>query len=111
GRSCYARVMVELKADVELKDNIVMAMPKITMEGHYTCNVRVEYEWKPLRCSSCKIFGHVHEECMKNTSAGEKKTMKKPSQTSRGVQVSSLSGLLVGLSCTIVVKYFVYEMN
>ncbi|GKC97785.1 hypothetical protein Tco_1168060, partial [Tanacetum coccineum] len=83
GRSCYARVMVELKADVELKDNIVMAMPKITREGHYTCNVRVEYEWKPLRCSSCKIFGHVHEECMKNTSAGEKKTMKKPSQTSR----------------------------
>ncbi|GKE86619.1 hypothetical protein Tco_1560361, partial [Tanacetum coccineum] len=30
-----------------LKDNIDMAMPKITREGHYTCNVRVEYEWKP----------------------------------------------------------------
>ncbi|GJW28202.1 ATPase, F1/V1/A1 complex, alpha/beta subunit [Tanacetum coccineum] len=75
--------MVELKADVELKDNIVVAMPKITREGHYTCNVRVEYEWKPPRCSSCKVFGHVHEECTKNTSAGEKKTVKKPSQTSR----------------------------
>ncbi|GJR40034.1 ATPase, F1/V1/A1 complex, alpha/beta subunit, partial [Tanacetum coccineum] len=35
-------------ADVELKDNIVMAMPKITREGHYICNVRVEYELKPL---------------------------------------------------------------
>ncbi|GKC65024.1 hypothetical protein Tco_1097622 [Tanacetum coccineum] len=22
-------------------------MPKITWEGHYTCNIRVEYEWKP----------------------------------------------------------------
>ncbi|GJR93137.1 putative reverse transcriptase domain-containing protein [Tanacetum coccineum] len=51
GRSSYARVMIELRADLELKDNIVVAMPKITMEGHYTCNVRVEYEWKPPMCS------------------------------------------------------------
>ncbi|GJY02651.1 hypothetical protein Tco_0360803 [Tanacetum coccineum] len=62
-----------------------MAMPKITREGHYTCNVRVEYEWKPPRCSSCKVFGHIHKECSKNTGAGEKKIVKKPSQTSRGV--------------------------
>ncbi|GJV94190.1 putative reverse transcriptase domain-containing protein [Tanacetum coccineum] len=79
GRSSYARVMIELRADVKLKDNIVMAMPKITREGHYTCNVRVEYEWKPPRCSFCKVFGHIHEECSKNIGAGEKKTMKKPS--------------------------------
>ncbi|GJT98799.1 beta-caryophyllene synthase [Tanacetum coccineum] len=56
GRSSYARVMIELRADVELKDNIVVAMPKITREGHYTCVV-------------------------------EKKTVKKHSQTSRGVLV------------------------
>ncbi|GJV64584.1 putative reverse transcriptase domain-containing protein [Tanacetum coccineum] len=67
GRSSYARVMIELRADVKLKDNIVVAMPKITKEGHYTCNVRVEYEWKPPRCSSCKVFGHIYEECLKNT--------------------------------------------
>ncbi|GJZ70825.1 putative reverse transcriptase domain-containing protein [Tanacetum coccineum] len=61
GRSSYARVMIELRADVELKDNIVVAMPKITREGHYTC-------------------------------AGETKTMKKPSQTSRGVPVGPKVG-------------------
>ncbi|GJZ98772.1 glucomannan 4-beta-mannosyltransferase 9-like protein [Tanacetum coccineum] len=61
GRSSYARVMIELRADVELKDNIVVAMPKITREGHYTC-------------------------------VGEKKTMKKPSQTSRGVSVGPKIG-------------------
>ncbi|GJX93820.1 retrotransposon protein, putative, ty1-copia subclass [Tanacetum coccineum] len=44
GRSSYVRFMIKLRADVELKDNIVVAMPKITKEGHYTCNVRVEYE-------------------------------------------------------------------
>ncbi|GKC37548.1 hypothetical protein Tco_1049932, partial [Tanacetum coccineum] len=90
--SRYARVMIELFADMELKDNIVVAMPKITKEGHYTCNVHVEYEWKPPRFSSCKVFGHIHEECPKNTGVGEKKTVKKPSQTSRGVPV----GLKIG---------------
>ncbi|GJS34723.1 retrovirus-related pol polyprotein from transposon TNT 1-94 [Tanacetum coccineum] len=65
---------------------------KITREGHYTCNVRVEYEWKPPRCSSCKIFGHIHKECPKNSGAGEKKTVKKPSQTSRGVPVGPKIG-------------------
>ncbi|GKF58472.1 hypothetical protein Tco_0172009, partial [Tanacetum coccineum] len=92
GRSSFARVMIELRADVELKDNIVIAMPKITREGHYTCNVRVEYEWKPPKCSSCKVFGHIHEECPKNTGAGEKKNVKKHSQTSRGVPVGPKMG-------------------
>ncbi|GJZ82794.1 putative reverse transcriptase domain-containing protein [Tanacetum coccineum] len=49
GRSSYARAMIKLRADVELKDNIVVAMPKITGEGHYTGNIRVKYEWKPPR--------------------------------------------------------------
>ncbi|GJY26623.1 hypothetical protein Tco_0401349 [Tanacetum coccineum] len=44
------------------------------------------------RCSSCKVFGHIHEECLKNTGAGEKKTVKKPSQTSRGVLVGPKMG-------------------
>ncbi|GKD47305.1 hypothetical protein Tco_1271950 [Tanacetum coccineum] len=48
GMSSYTRVMIELRADVELKDTIVVAMPKIIGEGYYTCIVRVEYEWKPL---------------------------------------------------------------
>ncbi|GKA80496.1 hypothetical protein Tco_0787188 [Tanacetum coccineum] len=83
GKSSYVRVMIELRTDVELKDNIVVVMPKITREGHYICNVLVEYEWKPPRCASCKVFGHIHEECPKNTGVGENKTIKKHSQTSR----------------------------
>ncbi|GJV59920.1 retrovirus-related pol polyprotein from transposon TNT 1-94 [Tanacetum coccineum] len=39
--------------------------------------------WKPPRCASSKVFGHIHEECPKNTGAREKKTTKKPCQTSR----------------------------
>nr|GEW22167.1 hypothetical protein [Tanacetum cinerariifolium] len=85
GSSIYARVLIELHANVELKDNIVVAMPKISREGYYTCIVHVEYDWQPPRCPYFKVFRHVHEECTKNTGAGEKKTVKKPSQTSRGV--------------------------
>ncbi|GJV60760.1 ribonuclease H-like domain, reverse transcriptase, RNA-dependent DNA polymerase [Tanacetum coccineum] len=93
GRSSYARVMIELRDDVELKDNIVVAMPKINGEGFYTCNVRVEYEWKPPRCACCKIFGHTQVECPKNidlgAGSGEKKKKNKPSQAPKGILVSS----------------------
>ncbi|GJU78945.1 cytokinin dehydrogenase 3-like protein [Tanacetum coccineum] len=84
GRSTYARGMIELRADVELKDNIVVAMAKIIGEGHYICNVRVEYEWKPPRCASCKVFGHIHEECPKNTGAEYKPIPKKTTAISSG---------------------------
>ncbi|GJV33180.1 hypothetical protein Tco_1393580 [Tanacetum coccineum] len=75
--------MIELRADMELKDNIVVAMPKITGEGYYTCNIRVEYEWKPPRCACYKVFGHVQEECPKNIGFGETKNLRKTSQTSK----------------------------
>nr|GEX97638.1 hypothetical protein [Tanacetum cinerariifolium] len=47
GRSSYTKALIEVRIDVELKDNIVVDMPKIIEEGFYTCNVRVEYESKP----------------------------------------------------------------
>nr|GEW09076.1 hypothetical protein [Tanacetum cinerariifolium] len=51
GRSSYARVMIELQADVELKDNIVVAMPKIKKEGHYTCAGEKKNVKKPSQAS------------------------------------------------------------
>ncbi|GJW33030.1 nucleotide-diphospho-sugar transferase [Tanacetum coccineum] len=81
--------MIVLRADMELKENIVVVVPKITREGHYTRNVRVEYEWKPPRCLSCKVFGHIQKECPKNTGSGKKKNVMKPSQASRGVPVGT----------------------
>ncbi|GKE65902.1 beta-caryophyllene synthase, partial [Tanacetum coccineum] len=44
GRSSYVRALIEDRADVELKDNIMVAMPKLVMEGFYMCTVRVDYE-------------------------------------------------------------------
>nr|GEV57732.1 hypothetical protein [Tanacetum cinerariifolium] len=79
-------------ADVELKDIIVVDMPKLIKEGFYTCTIRVEYEWKPPRCVSCGIFSHVQDECLKNIDSGVEKNLKKSSQTPRG----ALVGLKVG---------------
>nr|GEZ35201.1 hypothetical protein [Tanacetum cinerariifolium] len=87
GRSSYARAMVKVQADVEMKDTIVVVMLKLSKEGFYTCTVRVEYEWKPFRCACCKVFGHIQEECPKNPCLGVAKNLKKPSQTPKGVSV------------------------
>ncbi|GKA29934.1 reverse transcriptase domain-containing protein [Tanacetum coccineum] len=92
GMSSYAGAIIELRADMELKDTIVVAMPKLTGEGFYICTVCVEYEWKPLRCACCKIFGHTHEECPKNPGLGVAKNLKKPIQAPRGVSVGQKVG-------------------
>ncbi|GJZ07386.1 copia protein [Tanacetum coccineum] len=59
GRSSYARPMIELRADVELKDNIVAAMPKITREGYYTCNIHCLSSWKNSRVCGAALQGKL----------------------------------------------------
>ncbi|GJZ33063.1 protein kinase, ATP binding site-containing protein [Tanacetum coccineum] len=45
----YARAMIDLRADGELKDTIVVAMPKLTGEGFNLYTIRVDYESQPPR--------------------------------------------------------------
>ncbi|GJU87836.1 hypothetical protein Tco_1295382 [Tanacetum coccineum] len=107
--SSYARAMIELQADAELKYTIIVVMPKIIGKGFYMCTIRVEYEWKPPRCSSCKIiayslkflrkiltfvhiiivrvFGHVLNECPKKIFSDVAKNLNNPRQACRGVPV------------------------
>ncbi|GKA96171.1 retrotransposon protein, putative, ty1-copia subclass [Tanacetum coccineum] len=82
GRSSYARAMIELRADVELKDTIMVAMPKFVGEGFYMCTIHVEYELKPPKYSSCKVFGHILNECPKKIVSDVN-----PRQDTRGVSV------------------------
>ncbi|GJS39903.1 Rop guanine nucleotide exchange factor 5 [Tanacetum coccineum] len=55
GRLSYARAFIEVRADVKLRDNIMV------------------------------VFGHVHAECPKNTESDVVKNMKKHGQAPRGV--------------------------
>ncbi|GKB99523.1 hypothetical protein Tco_0985660 [Tanacetum coccineum] len=45
------------------------------------------YEWKPLRCSSCKVLGHVLDECPKKVVPNMLKNLKNHKQAVKGVQV------------------------
>ncbi|GKC22320.1 hypothetical protein Tco_1024470 [Tanacetum coccineum] len=44
----------DLRADIELKDALIVAIPKLEGDGYILNTVRVEYEWKPPRC---RVFG------------------------------------------------------
>ncbi|GJV03218.1 hypothetical protein Tco_1336787 [Tanacetum coccineum] len=90
GRSSYVRTMIELQADVKLKDTIVVAMLKLVREGFYTCNIRVEYEWKHPRCAYYKMFGHVQDECPKKIGSDVAKKLEDPSQAPRDDEGKSL---------------------
>ncbi|GJY81222.1 hypothetical protein Tco_0493973 [Tanacetum coccineum] len=52
----------------------------------YTMNIiRVEYEWTPLRWSSCQVFGHVLDECPKKIVSVVLRNLKNHQQAVRGV--------------------------
>ncbi|GJS96280.1 RNA-directed DNA polymerase, eukaryota, reverse transcriptase zinc-binding domain protein [Tanacetum coccineum] len=80
-----ARALTEIWTDAELKDTIVLGMPKLVEEGFYTCTIRVEYELEPPKCACCKVFGLVQDECPNNIDSSVAKNLKKPSQASRGL--------------------------
>nr|GEZ63545.1 hypothetical protein [Tanacetum cinerariifolium] len=76
---------------LELKDNIVVPMPKINGEGYYTCNIHVEYEWKPPRCACWKKMGFnpeqvnqsVSKKSTANTSVNKKKNVEPTKEVSK----------------------------
>ncbi|GKE61742.1 zinc knuckle CX2CX4HX4C containing protein, partial [Tanacetum coccineum] len=49
--------------------------------------VNVEYERKPPGCSSCKVFGHVLNECPKKIVSNVVKKLNNPRQATGGVSV------------------------
>nr|GEX58575.1 putative ribonuclease H-like domain-containing protein [Tanacetum cinerariifolium] len=65
GRSAYARVLIEIAADVELVKSLVIAILVGYKEEHTFATIDIEYEWTPPRCASCRIFDHVSEKCPK----------------------------------------------
>ncbi|XP_074304746.1 uncharacterized protein LOC141639537 [Silene latifolia] len=59
-RLSYARVMVELPMDQELTEKV-----KFLDESGNLVTVKVEYEWRPISCSSCNGIGHNSAQCRK----------------------------------------------
>ncbi|XP_022024397.1 uncharacterized protein LOC110924709 [Helianthus annuus] len=63
GRSSYARALIEVSADKQLKEEIKLAVPDLEGEGFIKESLSVEYEWNPLRCAHCCVFGHSDDHC------------------------------------------------
>ncbi|GKD17105.1 zinc knuckle CX2CX4HX4C containing protein [Tanacetum coccineum] len=75
GRSDYARALVEVSADKPLVDSVVIDIPSEDGKGHITVTIRIEFEWQPPRCDTCKIFDHLESMCpMKRVAGSSKKS-------------------------------------
>ncbi|GJU95983.1 putative receptor-like protein kinase [Tanacetum coccineum] len=65
GRSNFARYLSEVNLEADLVDVITIGIPSLSDDDFTKETIRVEYEWRPPRCDTCKIFGHVHDYCPK----------------------------------------------
>nr|GEU94054.1 hypothetical protein [Tanacetum cinerariifolium] len=63
GRSDYARALVEVSADKPLVDSVDIDIPREDGNGYIMANIRIEFEWQPPRCGTCKIFDHLDSVC------------------------------------------------
>nr|GEZ33649.1 hypothetical protein [Tanacetum cinerariifolium] len=65
GKCTYARVLIEMKADKELPDSLIVVVPFTNGKGHSLDKIKVEYKWKPPRCATCCTFDHNDDQCPK----------------------------------------------
>ncbi|GJV46602.1 hypothetical protein Tco_1431138 [Tanacetum coccineum] len=63
GRIGFARAIIEVSLDSELKKEVIMAIPNEEGNWYIKEVIRVEYEWKPPHCVECKSFGHSPTTC------------------------------------------------
>ncbi|GJV07548.1 zinc knuckle CX2CX4HX4C containing protein [Tanacetum coccineum] len=61
GRSSFARCLIEVNSESDLVDVVTIGIPSLTGDDFTKETIYVEYEWRPPRCDTCKIFGHVHD--------------------------------------------------
>lgn len=66
----FARICVEMGVENNFPDFIDLLLP-----NGESVELRVEYSWRPIKCSICSLYGHVKEECKNNV---EKKENIKP---------------------------------
>ncbi|GJR00184.1 zinc knuckle CX2CX4HX4C containing protein [Tanacetum coccineum] len=65
GRSSFAWCLIEVNLEADLVDVVTIGIPSLSEDDFTKETIRVEYEWRPPRCDTCKIFGHVHDYCPK----------------------------------------------
>lgn len=59
GRIGYARILVEIDAEKEIKDKIEIFYRGISIISGKTKEIEAEYAWRSPVCTHCKEFDHV----------------------------------------------------
>ncbi|XP_021996240.1 uncharacterized protein LOC110893439 [Helianthus annuus] len=72
GRSSYARALIEITVEQELKEELTIAIPDLDGESFVTEKMVVEYQWTQHRCGHCCVFGHMDDSCRKQIRASSK---------------------------------------
>ncbi|GKB90549.1 hypothetical protein Tco_0962821 [Tanacetum coccineum] len=72
GRMGYARALIEVSAEKERKEEVIMAIPDVEGKGYTNAHIQVEYEWKPPLCCDCHVFGHNTDQCPKRVAESAK---------------------------------------
>ncbi|GKB11547.1 retrovirus-related pol polyprotein from transposon TNT 1-94, partial [Tanacetum coccineum] len=65
GHISFARALIEICSVSDLKREVGMEVPNEDGISHTREVIKVEYEWRPPRCTDCKVFGHSHDKCLK----------------------------------------------
>ncbi|GJZ02490.1 reverse transcriptase domain-containing protein [Tanacetum coccineum] len=65
GRISFARALVEISSDSDLKKEVIMAVPNEDETSYTREVISVKYEWKSSRCADCRVFGHRGDKCPK----------------------------------------------
>nr|GEX84641.1 zinc knuckle CX2CX4HX4C [Tanacetum cinerariifolium] len=67
--SISRKVVEKVNSDSDFVEVVTIGVPLLTGNDFTKETIRVEYEWKPPRCDLCKIFGHVHDQCLKKVAS------------------------------------------
>ncbi|GJW04267.1 hypothetical protein Tco_1563123 [Tanacetum coccineum] len=69
----YTRVLIDIRADLELKEDMIIDIPNVEDDGEVLHTMRVKYEWEPPRCGVCMVFRHDDMICPKRAVEKPKK--------------------------------------
>lgn len=79
----FARVRVRMRIGISLQEQVTYLddADRVIIQP-------VEYEWKPVTCSKCLMFGHLETECRTKKVVTQKWVPKKPTDEQEWITVS-----------------------
>ncbi|GKB62401.1 hypothetical protein Tco_0918587 [Tanacetum coccineum] len=79
GRNNYDREMIEISANMDLVETLMVVVSKLEEIGYTKEIIRLDYEWKSPRCGTCSIFGYLTHTRPNSTKEPSKKGVHRPS--------------------------------